>query len=144
MGAVSRNHGLERDWSGKGEEGGEASSLQTAGLVRKEVFPWGIFVESTFLQKLNCNCNCCIVAIRCARVRARRLNCLSTYRISIHPPNASGLRDSKEDPVRSRMVTYYVPTLESGHSDQSATVCLVFASRQDKKRKTSKQAVLSG
>lgn len=133
MGAVSRNHGLERDWPGKGEEGSEASPLQTAGLVRKEVFPWGIFVESTFLQKLNCNCNCCIASIRCARVRARRLNCLSTYRISIHPPNASGLRDSKEDPVR--MVTYYVPTLESGHSDQSATVCLVFASRQDKKEK---------
>ena len=33
MGAVSRNHGLECDWSGKGEKGSEACPLQTAGLV---------------------------------------------------------------------------------------------------------------
>ncbi|KAJ5790666.1 uncharacterized protein N7518_007677 [Penicillium psychrosexuale] len=45
MGAVSRNHGLERDWSGKGEEGSEASPLQTAGLVWKEVFPWDILLS---------------------------------------------------------------------------------------------------
>lgn len=83
--------------------------------------------------------HCCIAAIPCACVRVRCLNIqLPTYipHPSIHPLNASGLQDSKEDPVRrSRKPTCYVP-LESGHSEAPCH-CLscLRASRQDKTNK---------
>ena len=130
MGAVSRNHGLERDWSGKGEKGSEASPLQTAGLVPGIVLlsqPSPRNSTAIAIPALLRSCLC--------RTSKHSTAYLPTHH-SIHPLNASGLRYSKEDPVcRSRKVTHYVPTLESGHSDQSATVCLVFASLQDKKEK---------
>lgn len=92
----------------------------------------------------------CIAAIPYARVRARA-RCpniqLPAYipHPSINPLSISGLRDSKEDPVRrGRKATYYVPTLERGHSQQPATtsVCLVFA--RPAKTKTTNKAVVNG
>ena len=141
MGAVSRNHGLERDWSGKEEKGSEASPLQTAGLVP------GIFLLSQPSPR-----NSIAIAIAaflrpCLCRTSKHSTAYLPTHPSLHPLNALGLRDSKEDPVcESRKVTYYVPTLESGHSDQSATVCLVFAFLQDKKEKQANKqwSVVSG
>lgn len=142
--------GVERDWLEKGEEERQSVAGCWTGVEGSLSLDMDILLSLPFPRKPNCNIviamHCCIAAIPCAHVRVRCLNIqLPTYipHPSIHPLNASGLQDSKEDPVRrSRKVTYYVP-LESGHSEAPCH-CLscLRVSRQDKK--TNKQAVVNG
>lgn len=128
----------------------EDSLLQAAGLVWKEVFPWIWISCWVYLPPKNSIAILwlwCIAALLQFPARARALvRCLNiqlpTYipHPSIYSLNASGLRDSKEDPVcRSRKVTYYVP-LESDHSEPPCH-CLscLRASRQAKKNTNNKQ-----
>lgn len=146
--------GVERDWSEKGEEGRQSVAGCRTGVEGSLSLDMDILLSLPSPEKLYYNIviamHCCIIALLQfpARARVRCLNIqLPTYipHPSIHPLNASGLRDSKEDPVcRSRKVTYYVP-LESDHSEPPCH-CLscLRASRQEKKTNKTKQAVVNG